>query len=589
MKKIYTLIVSGLLATVGLAQSISLDYVSSYSTGLFDEGAAEIVTYEKLSHRLFFSNASDNSIGILDFSDPANLSLISQIDLSAYGDGVNSVSAYNGVIAVAVQGEETMDRGHIVFFDSAGTFLSQVEAGYLPDMVTFSHDGMMVVAANEGEPNDDWTEDPVGSITIIDVSGGIAGLTQTNVTELVVGDYSGSWEGVRFFPGDFDAANLEPEYVAVSEDNSTAFVSLQENNAVVVVDLTTKTITDVQPLGTKDHSIAGNGLDASDKDDEINITTYPFKGLYLPDALTTIDIAGTTYYLTANEGDSRDYDGYSEEERLEDLDLDSIAFPNAATLQLEENGGRMKVTTSMGDTDGDGDYDEIYTYGTRSFSIWSTTGTLVYDSGDEFEQQLATLEPDNFGSTNDENDSFDNRSDDKGPEPEAIEVATINGEHYAFIGLERIGGIMMYNITNPTAPTFVQYINNRDFSVEDVTTTAVGDLGCEDVLFIDGQFTADSNFYLVTSNEVSGSVSVFQIVGAVGVEQIKVQKEFKVYPNPATNVLNISTKDNYNIIDISGRRIISGSNTNLMKIETLATGVYAIENESGATQMFVKQ
>ena len=160
-------------------------------------------------------------------------------------------------------------------------------------------------------------------------------------------------------------------YVAISEDNSTAFVAMQENNAVMVVDLLTKELVEAHPLGYKDHSVAGNGLDASNRDDEINITTYPFRGLYLPDAITTIDIAGVTYILTANEGDSRDYDGYSEEERLKDIDLDSTAFPDAATLQEDENGGRINVTTSMGDTDGDGDFDEIYTYGARSFSIWN--------------------------------------------------------------------------------------------------------------------------------------------------------------------------------------------------------------------------
>lgn len=760
MKKLYATIIGGTMALFGMAQSISLEHVSTYSTGVFDEGAAEIVTYDKASKRLFFSNADANSIGILDFTDPVNLSLISSIDLSSYGDGVNSVSAYNGVIAVAVQGEEAMDRGHIVFFDSAGTFLSQVEAGYLPDMVTFSHDGMMVIAANEGEPNDEWTEDPEGSVTIIDVSGGVANVSQSNVTELVIGDYTGSWDDVRIYPealtvfedgfqeedtinfdsvfvhweqfniqgssrnwheyeypsgsglifarisgfdggcqdnedylvtesfdlsgyddailnfssaynfsgpglellistdfdgtdlfgatwdtitdlatwpasggyvwtqsGDVDlsayldeevslafqytsnsggcatwefdsvmiqgmhseADNLEPEYVAISEDNSTAFVVMQENNAVAVIDLNAKSITDVQPLGTKDHSVAGNGLDASDKDDEINITTYPFKGMYLPDAITSITIDGTTYYLTANEGDSRDYDGYSEEERLEDLDLDPTAFPDAATLQDETNGGRIKVTTSMGDTDGDGDYDEIYTYGARSFTIWSTTGSVVFDSGDDFEQQLAVLEPDNFNSANDENDSFESRSDDKGPEPEAIEVATINGEHYAFIGLERMGGIMMYNITDPTSPTFVQYINNRDFSVEDVETEAVGDLGCEDVLFIDGQFTADSNFYLVTSNEVSGTVSVFQIVGAVGIDKIKEVSSFSVFPNPSSGVLNFSVKGDYTIMDMSGRQLKTVTNKNTLDVTDLSGGVYIVTDQNGAAMTFVKQ
>tara|TARA_B110000046_G_C13005976_1_gene404455 strand:- start:395 stop:2200 length:1806 start_codon:yes stop_codon:yes gene_type:complete len=601
MKNLY-LFAAVLCAPALLSAQLSLQQVSIYSSGLFDESAAEIVTYDKMSKKLFFSNAAGNSVGIIDFTDPTSLSLESAIDLSIYGGGVNSVSAFNGVIAVAVQGISTATRGKVVFFDSDGTYIADVEAGYLPDMVTFSHDGKMVIVANEGEPNDDWTEDPDGSVSIIDVSGGIASVAQSNVTELVIGDYTGSWDGVRVFGPDSNqdvASNMEPEYVAISEDNSKAFISLQENNAIAVIDLTTKTITDIQALGYKDHSLSANGLDASDKDDTINITTYPFRGLYLPDAITTIDINGTTYYLTANEGDSRDYDGYSEEVRLEDLDLDSATFPNAEDLQEDEAGGRMKVTTSMGDTDNDGDYDEIYTYGARSFSIWSASGTLVFDSGDDFEQKLAAEEADNFNSTNDENDSFDNRSDDKGPEPEAIEVAWINDEPYAFIGMERIGGIMMYNISNPAAPTFVQYINNRDFTV-DADTEEAGDLGCEDVLFIDGIHTADSNFYIVTSNEVSGTVSVFQILGAEipedttsgepnGIEAQFGFNDFSFFPNPASTMLSFSSKDAYRVYDLAGQLVVSTPNVSKVNVAPLEKGIYLIRNSKGSSKVFVKE
>ena len=601
MKNLYVL-AAGLCAPALLSAQLSLQHVSTYNTGVFAESSAEIVTYDKTSKKLFFSNSAANSVGIIDFTDPTSLSLESEIDLSSYGSRVNSVSAYDGVVAVAVQGNTTSTRGKVVFFDSDGTHLSDVEVGYLPDMVTFSHDGNLVIVANEGEPNDDWSEDPVGSVSIIDVSGGVSTLVQSNVVDLIIGDYTGSWEGVRVFGPDSNqdvSSNMEPEYVAVSADNSKAFVTLQENNAVAVIDLVSKTISDIQPLGYKDHSLVANALDASDKDDTINITTYPFRGLYLPDAITSIAIDGTTYYLTANEGDSRDYDGYSEEERLKDLELDSVLFPNAAILQADENGGRIKVTSSMGDTDGDGDFDEIYTYGARSFSIWSSTGTLIYDSGDDFEQILATEEPDNFNSTNDENDTFDNRSDDKGPEPEAIEIAWINEEPYAFIGLERIGGVMMYNISNPAAPTFVQYINNRNFAV-DADTEEAGDLGCEDVLFIDGMHTADSNFYIVTSNEVSATVSVFQILGAElppdttnewpqGIAEANTKTDFSIFPNPTSALLTFSQKDSYDIFDLTGQRVLSTVNqVSKLDVSQLNEGMFLIRNSNGVTKAFLK-
>jgi len=385
-----------------------------------------------------------------------------------------------------------------------------------------------------------------------------------------------------------DASNFEPEYIAISDDNATAYVTLQENNAIAVIDLTNSTITNVLPLGWKDHSAEGNGLDASDKDDAINIATYPFRGLYLPDAIAQVSIGGTQYLLTANEGDARDYDAYGEEERVKDLDLDPTAFPDAATLQADENGGRINVTTSMGDTDDDGDFDELYTFGGRSFTIWDDAGNIVFDSGDEFEQMLSTEFPDDFNSDNEENDSFDNRSDNKGPEPEAVEVATINGSHYAFIGLERIGGVFMYDITDPANATYVAYVNNRDFSVSDVTTDAVGDLGVEDVLYIADTISPDGKFYIVTSNEVSGTVSAFEITGIVGVNDIQTENGWKLYPNPASNVLQLSVKGNYKVRDLTGRTILTLKNENRVDVASFTPGLYFISDAEGKTKTFVK-
>lgn len=750
MKRIYLSISCIMMSAIGLAQ-VSLDHVSTYFTNAFDESAAEIVTYDAGSQKLFFSSSFDNSVKILDFSDPTNLSLLANIDINTYGDGVNSVSAFDGVVAVAVEIDEA--PGVIVFLDHEGTFLSQVTVGYLPDMVTFTHDGNKVVVACEGEPSDDWTYDPAGSVAIIDVSGGVASVTQGDVTITEIGSYTGSFSGVRIFgpeaivtfeemfedtalqlnqfvtfnelstgtwyydsfsgdnfaeangfgddtnsidwlisdliditnftdasvsfysaknfsggsmdflvstdydglgdpttatwdtltsmavwsPGGYldtnsgdislasyigseiavaflyqstgtgggsgalwqiddivvsgshsEASNFEPEYVAISEDNSTAFVGLQENNAIAVVNLSNGNITNMLPLGWKDHSIEGNGLDASDKDDVINITTYPFRGLYLPDAIATVNIAGTNYILTANEGDARDYDAYSEEERLKDVVLDPTVFPDAATLQADENGGRINITNTMGDIDGDGDFDEIYTYGARSFTIWDASGNVVFDSGDDFEQITATEYPDDFNSGNDENGDFEGRSDNKGPEPEAVEVAAIGEKVYAFIGLERIGGVMMYDITDPANSTFVTYVNNRDFSVVDVTTNAVGDLGCEDVIFIDSAASGDGNFYIVTSNEVSGTVSVFQLNGVVGTKHIDGESKWAMYPNPTSDILRVSVKGTYSISDLSGRVLQQVANTTTIDVSSFNAGVYFISNQQGETKSFIK-
>ncbi len=270
--------------------------------------------------------------------------------------------------------------------------------------------------------------------------------------------------------------------------------------------------------GVSDNSTLGiiqfcddNGFDASNRSDAIEIQNWPTLGIYNPDAIRSFSVGGRDYVITANEGDSRDYDGYSEEERVADLVLDPIAFPNAAEIQADELLGRLKTTTANGDLDGDGDFDQIYSYGGRSFSIFDKYGNLVYDSGNEFERIIAEIDPANFNSTNDENDSGKNRSDDKGPEPEAIEVVVKGDTIYALIGLERQGGIFVYNITDPANPYYVNYVNNRDFSVEDATTPEVGDLGIEDIVYISADDSPTGSPLVVTANEVSGTVTLFGV------------------------------------------------------------------------------
>ncbi len=251
-------------------------------------------------------------------------------------------------------------------------------------------------------------------------------------------------------------------------------------------------------------------LDASDRDDTINIINHPVLGMFQPDTITAYEFDGKTYYVTANEGDTRDFEFFSEEERVKDLTLDPLVFPDAADLLLDENLGRLKTTNIIGDLDGDGENERIFTFGARSFSIWDSYGNLVYDSGDDFEKVTAELLPDDFNSDNAENDSFDSRSDDKGPEPEAIEIGRIGDRVFAFIGLERISGVMVYDVTNPFAPFFVNYVNNRDFSV-DATDPAAGDIGPECIKFVPAEDSPSGAPILIVGNEISGTTTIYSI------------------------------------------------------------------------------
>ena len=500
---------------------IELNVLGSYQPegNVFDESAAEIVAHDPANQRLFVVNANASTVDVLDIQDPSQPVLLGTIDATAEGASANSVAVYGDLVAVAIEAENKQDNGKVVFYNSTDLGkVSEVEVGALPDMLTFTRDGQKVLVANEGEPSDDYTVDPVGSVTVIDLSAGVAGATATTAGFEAFNGQEDSLraEGVRIFgPGASAAQDFEPEYIAVSVDNSRAWVALQENNAVALLDIDKAEILDVLPLGFKDHNLLGNELDASNEDEGINIRNWPVKGMYQPDAITSYAYNGKTYYITANEGDARDYAGFSEEARVEDLVLAPGAFPN--NLQNLENLGRLNITTTLGSTTECGTpevtecYNELYSYGARSFSIWNEDGQRVFDSGSEFERITASLIPDNFNGNNDEN-SFDNRSDDKGPEAEAATVGEINGQTFAFIGLERVGGIMVYNVTNPQNPEFVQYLNNRDFSDEaDPEAGTAGDLGPEGLAFIAASDSPTGEPMLAVGNEVSGTTTLYSI------------------------------------------------------------------------------
>ncbi len=489
------------------AQSdVELTLIGQYETGIFDESAAEITAYDAASQRLFLVNANSGTVDILDFADPTDPMFFSSLSLVGVP---NSVAINNGLVAIALEDTVKQAPGTVVFTDVDGNILNTLPTGALPDMVTFTPDGNYVLTANEGEPDDDYLVDPEGSVTIVDLTAGIANATATQIdfNAITMADLDPS---IRIFgPGASIAQDLEPEYIAVSDDSKVAFVACQENNAMILINIENKRLVDIWGLGFKDHSLPGNGIDASDRDDTINITTHPVFGIPHPDAIAfTRGLDNTPYVLTANEGDARDYDGFSEEERIKDLILDTIAFPNADSLQEDEAIGRLNITTTLGDTDNDGEYEQLYAYGTRSFSIYDAFGALVYDSGEDFERITAAVYPDDFNSGNDENGDFEGRSDNKGPEPEGITVGHLNGRNYAFIGLERIGGIMVYDVTDPTAPQFKQYTNSRDFAGDPEAGTA-GDLGPEGLLYIDADQSPTGEALLVVAHEVSGSVAVY--------------------------------------------------------------------------------
>jgi NAD pyrophosphatase/5'-nucleotidase NadN len=494
--------------------SVSLVRLGAFHTGVFDESAAEIVAHDPATQRLFVVNGDASAIDVLSIANPSNPTRINQISVTPYGGGVNSCAFKNGVLAAAVEANTKQGPGKVVLFDADGVLYAQYPAGALPDMVTFSPDGKKILAANEGEPNDDYSVDPEGSVTILDITNGA---DQAIVTQAGFGAYTDAaalrGQGIRIYgPGATPAQDLEPEYIAVSPDSSMAYVACQENNAIAEINLATGQVTGLFPLGFKNHNTAGNGLDASDKDNRVNIVNWPVYGMYQPDSLYAYAHAGQTYLVSANEGDSRDYDTFSEEKRVKSLSLDPAAFPNGSTLKQDANLGRLTVTNTLGDTNGDGNFEALYTMGARSFSIWKRTPAgvaLVYDSGDQFEKITSQKYPLYFNSGNDES-AFDDRSDNKGPEPEALCLGTIHGRTFAFVGLERMGGIFVYDVTLPERPVVLQYINNRDYTANP-GTEAAGDLGPEGFCFIPAGKSPTGKPMLAVASEISGTTTLYSI------------------------------------------------------------------------------
>jgi len=513
-------------ATVATATG-ELELLGRYSSGIFDDGGAEIVAFDATTDKLFVVNSGDATVDILDLSDPANPSKLGTLTAEDQTDfvvgGANSVAVYNGLLAVAVEADTKQDAGRAYFYNTETmTFVAAVEVGALPDMITFTHDGANVLVANEGEPNDEYTVDPEGSVSIIAITDGVpataattAGFTSFNDSEATL-----KADGVRIFGPDATVAqDMEPEYITVSADNSTAYVALQENNALAIVDIASSTVSSIVALGYKDHSVEGNGLDANKEDKAANIELQPLMGMYMPDTITSYTVDGETYIVTANEGDSRDYSGFSEESDLADLTLDTTAFTadQIATLQDSDAGlGGLTVSAVDGDTDGDGDTDVIYSYGGRSFAIWNAAGELVFDSGDQIEQIVAETNPDYFNVSN-TNNKIDNRSDNKGPEPEGLAVGKVGNDTFAFVGLERQGGIMVFNISNPQAPEFLSYQLDRDFTVDiaeiedgNLAADAAGDLAPEGMTFVSAEDSPNGKALLIVGNEVSGTTTVYE-------------------------------------------------------------------------------
>jgi len=526
------------------------------------EGAAEIVAYQASKKWIYAINSSGDEavVNIIpaDTFDTAALvkdnegivtatNLASAITLSLNentpGDANSiAIDANNQLLAVAMAATNVGEAGQIAFYNIGGdtpVFIKNVTVGALPDMVTFSHDGAKVVVANEGEPNGDYSIDPEGTISIIDINNGTIADTALSINFQAYNNKQAELEAQglvfanptgRTINGNLInttvAMDLEPEYVSISKDNKYAYVSIQENNALAIINLEDNSL-ELKGLGFKDWS--NLQFDASDKDGGVNFKSYPgLYGMYQPDTIASFSWKGANFIVSANEGDAREYffdasdeadciakgglnydakDGclaYIDESRAEDLALAA----NFDYLNNDDNDiGRLKVTTVKGDKNNDGQYESLYAYGARSFTIWDSNGLVVFDSGDQIARVTASVHGNAFNNNEDENKG-DTRSDDKGAEPEALTLGEVGDRLFAFVGLERMGTIMVFDITNPYDVKFQDYFYNRGL---EPSADISGDLAPEGMTFVPAAQSATNEALLIIGNEISGSIAVWEI------------------------------------------------------------------------------
>jgi len=449
---------AALLPSTVLADNphISFSKQWTYAHGAIAGQVSEIPAFDQRTNTLWVAGV----IGV-DVLNAKTGKLVKHIDTTAYGS-VNSVAIKHGIAAFAVEAPTRITPGVVLFYDtntlapSAG--INAVEVGALPDMLTFTPDGTRLLVANEATPSTYGApaNDPAGSVSIIDMaSRGVIATAGFNGVPT-------SGTNLRTATG----MDFEPEYIAVNEDGTRAFVTLQEANAMAVLDLTSNEFTQIIGLGAKDFSLPGNQIDPLN-DGLVNFASHNVKGLYMPDGIAAYEWNEKTYLVMANEGDYRE----------DDKDR-SAASTFGAVSPLD----KLRVSNVDSSTG------NLYAAGARSFSIRDESGNLVFDSGDILDKKAAEL-----------GIYDDGRSRDKGVEPEGVALLDIAGRTYAFIGLERTrkSAVAVFDVTNPHKASYVDMIVTE------------GDISPEGL----AAFHYRGDFYLAVANEVSNTTTLYRIDG----------------------------------------------------------------------------
>lgn len=525
------------LPTANAATNFTITELSVFDAGS-GAGGAEISSYHKTSQQVYVTNGIENRIDVVSISDPENPTLVRSVSMAPYGDGITSVAAGKYVIAVAVtkratyaaDGTPSLHNGRLVVMYPSGAIINDIDLGSAqPDSVTFTPDGMTALVAMEGEPicaldnfattvdeslDYKFAADPLGGVAVVDLSN-----PRSAVSKLA--QFSG------FRTSDFRKAGLvisktstsakfdfEPEFVSAAS-NDVAYVTIQEANGIAQLDVKNAKFTRIFSAGTTD--LSETAFDLSDKDKGVG--PQKFNNAYalaMPDAIAAYTSGGDNYFVTANEGDDRaDWSCFAaiDDARVKDLEVDTSVITDWETIKADDKLGRAKVNPNIGDSNGDGLYEKIFLLSNRSFSIYKNN-KRIYDSKDLIEQlQIEKFGLDNInGQWDTETGEYlpQNRADDKGAEAEGVAVGMVGDRRVAVIGMERMSALLFVDITTPTAPTVISW--EQVLPLETVDPKQSGLMWSpEGIYFIDAADSPNGKPLVITSYEVSGTVSIHQI------------------------------------------------------------------------------
>ena len=566
--------------------SLQMELVGRHNSGAMnaDGGSLEIVTYNPTNGYAYAVSGVKGKLVAVNLNvktdgiDVAELSG-TEYDIKAlisgfsYGDITSVAVSPNGkMLAAAIQSENYAAAGAVALFSCENNgslkFIATAQTGVQPDMVTFA-DNNTLLTADEGEPRNGVNGvDPKGSVTVAKIEGeGLLTSKQIYFDEYDAKRSDLIGYGVLIQKGKNPSVDFEPEYIAVS--GNTAYISLQEANSIAVLNITDEKFTGIYSLGLQDY---GKTKADIQKNDKIDIKNYEnVFGIKMPDGITVADIKGKTFLLTANEGDSRaDWQGM-------DNEYENVTSPTGnVTLDKKVVWFNAAMWDGL-------DENKAYLFGGRSFSIYEVTNSglsLVYDSGSDFEEITSKVLPDFFNASNDKI-SIDNRSGKKGPEPESVTVGKVGEKIYAFVALERIGGIMVYDITIPENSKFVNYINSREFD-----SAIQGDVSPEGLFFMPDTDSKTGKALLLAACEVSGTLAVYECVGSKSQPDYENKPEIikgnsgtwtKGTKDGFTVTSNAEIKDflsvsvDGKVIDSNNYTLWEGSTNVMLKSEYLAT------------------